>query len=136
MVIEVGFVLPDRFPVQELNTHPAFAAAVNCTTVPYGYVAWFGFLVTVPDPPRVTLRVNSRRITVPFVTVIGTYAVSFVIPTSKRAIADVPDADRAVNERETRLPGFETLPAPSINPYTSTIVPAALLIVPALKNVV
>jgi hypothetical protein len=34
MVIDVGFVLPERFPLQELNVHPVFAIAVTCTTVP------------------------------------------------------------------------------------------------------
>jgi hypothetical protein len=136
MVIEAGFVLPDRFPVQELNVHPESATAVNCTTVPYAYVAWFGFFVTEPDPSSVTPKVNSRSITVPFVTVIGTYVVSLVTPTSESETDEVPDAKRAVNEMLTKLPGADTDPAPRINPYTSTMEPAVLLIVPALKNVV
>jgi hypothetical protein len=51
-------------------------------------------------------------------------------------MVDVPEANFAVNERDTKLPGVETEPAPNINPYMSTIVPAVLLMVPALKNVV
>jgi uncharacterized membrane protein len=134
--MEEGFVLPDRFPVQELNVHPAFAVAVNCTTVPYAYVAWLGFLVTDPDPSSVTLRENSRSVTVPFVTVIGTYVVSLVTPTSESEIDETPDIMRAVNEMLTKLPGVITDPTPRINPYTSAIIPAVLLIVPSLKNVV
>jgi hypothetical protein len=49
---------------------------------------------------------------------------------------DVPDAERAVKEIEIKVPGVETLPVPNINPYTSIIVPALLLIVPSLKYVV
>jgi hypothetical protein len=48
----------------------------------------------------------------------------------------VPDAKRAVNEIEEQAPELETVPAPRIKPYTSMIVPAVLLMVPALKNVV
>jgi hypothetical protein len=57
MVTVNGFTEPEASPLHDENTKPAFGVAVSCTVVPKLYVAWVGFLVTVPFT-AVTFKVN------------------------------------------------------------------------------
>ena len=56
MLMEVGFVLPVRSPLQPLKLQPETGLAVRVTIVPEAYVAWSGFLVTDPEPTMFTVK--------------------------------------------------------------------------------
>ena len=56
IVIVAGLVEPDKLPLQPANVQPAAGTAVNVTTVPDVYEAWFGTLVTLPEPTVLTDR--------------------------------------------------------------------------------
>jgi hypothetical protein len=53
-----GFAVPLKLPDQLLNTYPAFATAVNWTTVPESYQVWSGERVILPPPEGEAVVVN------------------------------------------------------------------------------
>jgi hypothetical protein len=56
MVIDVGFSLPDKSPLQLLNIQPFTGVVVSCTDEPGKYETWSGVLDTEPEPA--TFMVN------------------------------------------------------------------------------
>jgi len=58
MVIGVVIAEPEASPLQWSKVQPSAALAVNWTSAPRRYVAWFGFLVTVPLPTGSMIIVN------------------------------------------------------------------------------
>ena len=127
IVSDAGFVVPLTAPLHPLNAQPAFAVAVNVTTVPEPYTPPAGFSVTLPRPVAFVVNVYVTvyalelfEVPIGFVTLMTPE----VAPAGTDAVRLVPE----LTEKVAGVPLKATLVVPVKNcPVRVTGVPTAPL---------